>query len=587
MAAAGHPGAVVAAGDGIRWQGWTETLFTQAQQENRLVLLDLEAVWCHWCHVMDKMTYQDPRVVAIIERGYLPVKVDQDSRPDLANRYEDYGWPATILFSPGGEELAKLSGYIPPERMASLLQAFLDDPRPGPSVTARRTMDYASGGVLSADLPSELERIHFDHYDPEYGSWGRIHKFLHGDSVEYAMELAAEGDVRSREMARKTLDANLKLMDPVWGGVYQYSDSGVWDNPHFEKIMSFQTTNLRLYALAYARWREARYLATALDIKRYLLGFLGSPEGAFYTSQDADVIQGEHSSAYFSLGDEERRKRGVPRVDTHVYARENGWVIEALAVLHDVTSDPAHLQDAVRAAERILSERSLPGGGFRHDLVDAAGPYLGDTLAMGRAFLALYTSTAERVWLDRAQEAARFIESRFRAERDGAPLPGFVTAVAGPGSGYQPQPQRDENIQALRFLNLLFHYTGREEHRKGAEHAMRYLAAPEVARRRPTGGILLAARELDGDPAHITIVGSKDHPLAGELFRAALRYPSGYRRVEWWDRAEGPLPNPDVEYPALDEPAAFACAAHRCSRPIRDPDRIVEVVSSFKKSSGN
>jgi len=102
--------------------------------ENKFVLMDLEAVWCHWCHVMDETTYRDPAVIRLINQKYIAVKVDQDSRPDIANRYEDYGWPATVVFNASGGEIVKRRGYIEPPAMASMLQAIIDDPTPGPSV---------------------------------------------------------------------------------------------------------------------------------------------------------------------------------------------------------------------------------------------------------------------------------------------------------------------------------------------------------------------------------------------------------------------------------------------------------------------
>jgi uncharacterized protein YyaL (SSP411 family) len=82
----------------INWQPWSDSVFAQAQKEGRFVLLNLGAVWCHWCHVMDEITYRDPKVIELIRSHYIPVWVDEDSRPDLSNRYEDYGWPATIVF---------------------------------------------------------------------------------------------------------------------------------------------------------------------------------------------------------------------------------------------------------------------------------------------------------------------------------------------------------------------------------------------------------------------------------------------------------------------------------------------------------
>jgi hypothetical protein len=294
-----------------------------------------------------------------------------------------------------------------------------------------------------------------------------------------------------------------------------------------------------------------------------MLAFLRGPGGAFYASQDADLVRGEHSGDYFALPDAERRRRGVPRVDTHLYARENGWAATGLAALYAATGDEVVLEQAVAAARFVLERRALPGAGFRHDDVDAAGPYLADTLAAGRAFLALYAATGERPWLDHACGAAAFMA---RFARDD--VPGLATALADPIG--PPRPQREENVQAARFANLLFRYTGEAAHRALAERAMRYLAAPAAATRPQTGGVLLADRELAQEPLHVTVVGPRSDPATAALLREALRAPEPYKRVELWDPAEGPLPNASVEYPRLARPAAFLCAAGRCSAPSYD-----------------
>jgi uncharacterized protein YyaL (SSP411 family) len=553
----------------IAWEDWTEGAFERARREERFVLLDLGAVWCHWCHVMEETTYRDPRVVALVDARYVAVRVDQDARPDLSNRYEDYGWPATIIFDADGRELVKFSGYIPPLRMASLLQGVIDDPTPGPSVRAEQPPATPAEAALTPELRGRLLETLVSRYDPEHGGWGFVKKFLDWDAVEYSMVVGGDGDGAAERRARETLDAERRLIDPVWGGVYQYSHGGDWESPHYEKIMAFQAENLRIYSMAYARWREPAYLQAARDIHRYLRAFLASPEGAFYVSQDADVVRGEHAGAYFSLSDAERRRRGLPRVDTHLYARETAWATQALVALHAATGEAEPLQEALRAARWVLGNRALPGGGFRHDAADAAGPYLGDTIAAARAFLALYPATADRAWLARAEEAAAFIERRFRLE-GGA---GFASAV--PRTRFEPlRPQRDENIAVARFANLLHHYTGKPEHRRIAEHALRYLAAPEVATRFETGGVLLADRELRSDPLHLTVVGHRDDPAARALLAAALAEPTAYKRVELWDKREGALPRADVAYPDLGTAAAFLCTEGRCSAPAYTPDQL-------------
>ena len=106
----------------IKWQNWDPALFARARSEHRYVILDLQAIWCHWCHVMDEVTYRDAAVAQLIGDHYIAVRVDQDADPALSSRYEDYGWPATIVFAPDGTEIVKRQGYIPPTLMTALLQ---------------------------------------------------------------------------------------------------------------------------------------------------------------------------------------------------------------------------------------------------------------------------------------------------------------------------------------------------------------------------------------------------------------------------------------------------------------------------------
>ena len=555
----------------LEWMPWSAGVFAQAKIENRLVLLDLEAVWCHWCHVMEATTYKDPATVALLKSKYILVRVDQDSRPDLSNRYEDYGWPATVVFNADGQEIVKRRGYIPPREMASMLKAVIEDPTPGPSVVAETKVEFASSPFLPDDLKKELQGQYLAGYDSKHGSWGFTQKYLDWDGVEYALRLARKGDAHAEHMARQTLEAQLRLIDPAWGGVYQYSTGGGWKEPHFEKIMQMQAENLRIYSLAYTQWRQPEYLKAALDIHRFLKTFLMTADGAFYTSQNADVVDGQHSARYFKLNDAERRKVGIPRIDKHIYSRENGWAIHALSALYQATGDEAYLTEAKQAAEWVIRNRALAGGGFRHDAVDASGPYLGDTLAMARAFMSLYACTSDRAWLKRSEEALGFIAANFK-NPDGA---GFLTAAAPTDHAYKPHPERDENVTLARVANLLFHYSGDRKIRQIAEDAMRYPVTPQIAHQYTAVGLLLADGELTAAPVHLTIVGHKDDPDAHQLFHKALEYPSGYKRVEWWDKREGALPNADVEYPELKRAAAFVCTERSCSSPIVKVDELL------------
>jgi uncharacterized protein len=160
----------------IQWNAWSPAIFDQARHENRFVLLDLEAVWCHWCHVMDETTYANPEVIALLKSKYLCVRVDQDSRPDLSNRYEDYGWPATVVFNGQGGEIVKRQGYIPPEDMVSMLRAIIADPSPGPSVKASAPIASHEDSGLTPELRAHLIQKLELGYDARNAAWGREQK---------------------------------------------------------------------------------------------------------------------------------------------------------------------------------------------------------------------------------------------------------------------------------------------------------------------------------------------------------------------------------------------------------------------------
>ncbi len=540
----------------VAWEEWrSPEIFAKARAEKKLVLLDLGTGWCHWCHVMEETTYKDATVMDLLREHFLAARADADARPDLANRYEDYGWPATIIFDARGTELVKLRGYMDAERMTSLLRAVVADPTPGPSARVVTSVAPADSSSLSAQQRAEMRARFRAGYDEEHAGWGSVHKFLELDAIELCLHDAQRGDAAAARMARRTLDAERSaLIDPIWGGAYQYSHGGVWENPHFEKIMSRQAADMIAFALAYEQDGKPEDLAAARAVDDFLRDFLTSPEGTFYASMDADLKKGEHGGDYFGLDNSGRRAKGIPEIDRHVYARENGWAIEALTFLHGATGDDAVLARATKAAERIVATHAVAGG-FKHEPGDET-LYLGDTLAMGRAFLRLAFATGDRQWLDRASSAARFIEANFAT--DG----GYLAAKARPGDPTAPLPELDENVSLARFANLLHHATDDPAFRAIAERAMRFVASPDATRRRGfyVAGILLADEEMSRAPLSIEAT----RPLVA----AALRLPLTYVVIK---REEG------------GKPTALICGAERCHAPVDSADDLRRVALELEK----
>jgi uncharacterized protein YyaL (SSP411 family) len=390
---------------------------------------------------------------------------------------------------------------------------------------------------------------------------------------------AKQSNNNAEQMLRLSLDGGLNLIDPVWGGVYQYSTDGDWEHPHFEKIMSVQADNMRMYAQAYAVLKDQRYLAAAEKVANYVGEFLTSPQGAFYTSQDADLVSGEHSQDYFALDDAKRRARGLPKIDRHVYARENGWMIYSLCYLYAASGNESYLAQAQRAANWIWDNRQISGGGFSHDAKDNSGPYLGDNLYMARAFLALYEVTGSRSWLEKAESTAKFIAANFCMEDKS----GFATIEPAKSGKLEPAFMLDENVALCRFANKLYYYSGEAQYKAMAENALSFLTQADIARSRKIliAGILLCDQEMSMEPLHVTVVGAKADAQAKALFCAANALPETYKRIEWYDRTEGSLPNSSVEFPSMPKAAAFMCANGQCSMPAYTADDLNKISKLF------
>lgn len=567
-------------GAALPWQKWEPALFERAAAEDKYILLHMAAVWCHWCHVMEGTTYRDPAVRKKIAEKFIAVRVDQDRDPELSYRYENWGWPATVMLDKDGNEIFKRRGYIPPDLFRKLLAAVIEDPSALTGFTAGAAID-PDAVALSASRRAEVEALMLKNFDRDNGGFGDTRRFLHGDTVEWALErsraLQRNADPTPwRDVSSKTLAGAQRLIDPVWGGMFQYSDKLDWSGPHYEKLLNIQRDAMRSYVLAYEIGRDPQNLAAARDIARWLMDLMQGDNGAFFTSQDADASPSLHGDAFYARSDAERRAGPIPPIDRNTYARENGWAIASLAALYDVSGDPALLDAARRAFAWTLANRRAPSGGFGHSRAANDDTYLGDTLAMAEAALALYRSTAERPYLGIAIELGEII---VRDHRD--PAGGYMVRQREPGARgvlAKPVKQLDENVATTRLLNLLARQTGKPALRAGAEHGMRYLIAlAEDGFVVP--GALLADRELSREPAHVTIVGAKDDPDARALYEAARTYPTRYLRIEWLDRREGPLPLANVDYPDMPQAAAYACANGACSVPVFAPADVHRIVA--------
>lgn len=513
----------------FEWHAWSDATFARARVEGRHILLHGAAVWCHWCHVMEETTYRDPAVGRLLRERFIAIRVDIDSRPDVAERYEDWGWPATVLLTPGAEELGKYKGYMTADKLVGILSAALERDGSGaesPLSTSTSTSastskppdgepDPASSRPANAARPDMLgwiaEAVTRDmdaYYDDEGGSWGVRQKLPIGANAEFEVRRAARGVAGAAERSAHTLAQHARLIDPVWGGIYQYSTHGDWEHPHYEKLMTSQAANLEAFARGYQHHRDPALRSHAERIAAYVARFMTSEQGTFYVTQDADVGTHDrarpfvHGDDYFPLDEAGRLARGIPWVDDHVYAYQNGLMIAALCTLHDVAPTAArgapYLARARRAADALLASHVAPDGAVLHD-ADSASPvrHLADAAGLGRALARLAEITGEPRYRDAAVRIARTMDRTLRAGERGA-LWAHTPDPHAAGVFTRRRQPFAHNVLAARFLAALARITGDSAWRDRAAEILAAVSTPKTLdeQGRLVGHYLLAVDEV-------------------------------------------------------------------------------------------
>jgi uncharacterized protein len=301
----------------VRWNAWGEAAFALAQAEDKPILLDIGAVWCHWCHVMDRESYEDAEIAALINELFVAVKVDRDERPDVDARYQaavsaisgQGGWPLTAFLTPDGRPYFG-GTYIPRDDrygrpgMGRVLLAMAQvwrERRDEALETAGSVMAAiehnesfsGSGGSLSLELVDKIAASILAQFDARNGGFGSQPKFPHPAALDLLLEVAINrGNERAREAFTTTLEKMARggVYDQLAGGFHRYSVDERWVVPHFEKMIYDNTELLRNYVHGYQSFVREDFLIIAKEIVAWLDSTMTDRErGGFYGSQDADV----------------------------------------------------------------------------------------------------------------------------------------------------------------------------------------------------------------------------------------------------------------------------------------------------------
>jgi uncharacterized protein YyaL (SSP411 family) len=348
----------------ISWRTWSAEAFERAKAEDKPILLAISAVWCHWCHVMDETTYSSQPVIDLINREFVPIRVDNDVRPDINQRYNMGGWPTTAFLTPQGDVLTGAT-YLPPDQMADALgrvgsyyrtrkpeivAAVLEGRRRAGAAVA------ASAGSLDPGLVDRTLGSVETAYDQQYGGFGNAPKFPQTDAIALLAEQSIlKGEPRLMEMASHTLSqmAGGGTYDHVEGGFFRYSTTQDWSVPHFEKMLEDHGGLVAALALT----GQAAILDDAV---RYLDTVLRDRETGLYAgSQDAD-------EEYYASDLEGRRRLSAPYVDHRVYAAWNCGLAVAYLEADGRMGRPKLRESAGQLLDRLFADLYVPGAGLRH-----------------------------------------------------------------------------------------------------------------------------------------------------------------------------------------------------------------------------
>lgn len=568
----------------VHWREWGPEALQEAQRMDRPVILGISAVWCHWCHVMDETTYSDPRVIELLNREFIPIRVDNDRRPEVNQRYNMGGWPTTAFLTPQGDILTGAT-FLPPQSLISTAEQIVQYYRTRKAELYSRILEQRtraapppsvappSPGEVAPKVLSYLTRA----YDSEYGGFGQEPKFPQADALELLLaQYQLSGEARWGQMAGQTLRAMASggLFDHVAGGFFRYSTTRDWSIPHYEKMAEDNAALLRVLlhgALALGDPELARAAGRTVD---YVLAYLyDTGTKAFYGSQDAD-------EEYYRLPPVERARRDPPLVDRTVYTNWAAAMAAALLEASRVLSRP-ELEEIALGSLGFLWDnlyREGRGMGHYHDGQARGEGLLVDQVWMLTALLDAHEATGRALFLERAEILARLVINCYQD-----PAGGFYDTW----QDYQPLgrlQEKDkgiaENALAAEGLARIFHLIGEEDYLKAAQGALLAFGS-DYLRFGPYSAVYArAAGWLQEELLLVRIVGRPEATQAWRETAMGVYHP--HLLVQSLDPSRDRRRLMELDLPAGGEPMAYICYRGSCAAPI---ERLEDLALAMLEAS--
>jgi hypothetical protein len=559
----------------VDWYAWGDEALTRAREDDRPILLSIGYAACHWCHVMEHESFEDPATAAVMNEHFVNIKVDREERPDLDAVYMDAvvamtghgGWPMTVFLTPNGEPFFGGTYYPPAPRhglpsFRQVLEAVASAYRERRADIARSAQQLVEAVRSSAELkPStdpltdsllgDAARALRSQFDAERGGFGGAPKFPPASTIEF---LLRRGEL---DMVTKTLDAMAAggMYDLVGGGFHRYSVDADWLVPHFEKMLYDNALLVPAYLHAWVVTGEERYRVVVEETCEYMLRDLALPGGGFASSQDADtdgvegltytwtedegvaaellqpfehgrsIIRGELAPGLRARLLEERGQRPQPARDDKAIAAWNGLALAALAEAGRRLPSATVLQAAEKLGDFLLGELSSEDGRlfrtWREGRASIAA-YLEDYADVAHGLIELHVATGDLRWLEEASRLARLAVGLFADEQRGG---FFMTAhdaeqLVARKKDLDDNPVPSGNSMLAHVLLRLARIYGDDELEREAVGVLR-LVHSALTRAPSAFGWALCALDLYlSPPRELAIIGKPDDELARRALAA-------------------------------------------------------------------
>jgi uncharacterized protein YyaL (SSP411 family) len=414
----------------VQWEPWGEQAFARARAEDKPILLDIGAAWCHWCHVIDRESYDNPEIARLINELFVPVKVDRDEMPDVDARYQTAvsaisgqgGWPLTAFLTPDGRPFYG-GTYFPPEDalgrpgfrrvLLAVAEAWrnrrAEIERTAEAVAeavARAERMEEGPGPVQAGLLDGLLEAALGSFDPRHGGFGQAPKFPHPTAIDLLLQgyrRSGRGELLTAAAFTLERMAAGGVYDQLGGGFHRYAVDERWQVPHFEKMCSDNAELLRAYLHGYQMTGEERFREVAEGILGWAAAVLADPEqGGFAASQDADVAPGDDGS-YYTWTQEEVRQ---------VLPPDEARLVELyfdVGPVGEMHHDPArNVLWVARTPAAVAEQLGISGDEFRERLERARARLLAaraarPTPAVDRTVYTAWNGLMVSAWLEAAR----------------------------------------------------------------------------------------------------------------------------------------------------------------------------------------